>query len=318
MPQEISSDLINLFMAHLERGKPSYDRWLQMTRPSWLGWASVLYSVAFLSIGVASQLPCQLAISHLLFLVGQFTKKDPKYLHEKLPYCTWKPPRISERFSPSHLIGKILDFYMFVHRPVAIPNWSSRYWRLRTSEASGLRNSIASSTYKLVCILMGLAPMEESRPCVVTISNIHWSGSIARMNSIRDKGSPSRRPWACLIGTPGWPLSMIRKEVVLQIRAIMSCHRWPKPSLSNTSSTYSHQTLSKAFVISSLSNSICVFTWWKWFVPPLIYWKLSWILRPLIKALRLWDTSLSRCGASRFAKIFASSLTILCIILMGR
>jgi hypothetical protein len=61
------------------------------------------------------------------------------------PSCTWSWPTIVGMSIASHLIGKICDFCIFVHRSVAIPKCWSRCCRLDTSFAIGWRNSIASS-----------------------------------------------------------------------------------------------------------------------------------------------------------------------------
>jgi hypothetical protein len=47
-------------------------------------------------------------------------------------------------------------------------------------------------------------------------------------------------------------------NVVLQIRAMMSLHLWLNLNYCMTFNKYSHLTLSKAFAISSLRNSIGV------------------------------------------------------------
>jgi hypothetical protein len=91
---------------------------------------------------------------------------------------------------PSHQIGKISDFCTLVHRPVAVPKWLIMCWRLEISDAIGLRNSIASSTYKLVLTLIGSAPIGRRRPCLVAMSSSHCKGSMAKMKITGESRSP--------------------------------------------------------------------------------------------------------------------------------
>jgi hypothetical protein len=79
------------------------------------------------------------------------------------------------------------------------------------------------------------------------------------MNIIDDSGS------LCLtlvhvlyIGCPASLFSRMHDNVVLQIRAMMSLHLWLNLNYCMTFNKYSHLTLSKAFAISSLRNSIGV------------------------------------------------------------
>jgi hypothetical protein len=120
-----------------------------------------------------------------------------------------------------------------------------------------------------------------------------------------------RSPLACLIGCPGSPFSMILEVVVLQISDIISLHLGSNPRCCITSSRYSHLILSNSFAMSSLRRSMGVFALWKWFSTALTYWKLSWMVLPLMKALWLWETSLSMCWANLVAGILARILAVL-------
>jgi hypothetical protein len=103
---------------------------------------------------------------------------------------------------------------MLAHKPVVAPKWYKSSCKLSISAAIGLINSIASSAYKLIRILIGSAPIGVSNPCYVAMSSNLWSWSIASMNSIGDSGSPCLRSRACLIGLPGSLFNIIL-EVVL-------------------------------------------------------------------------------------------------------
>jgi hypothetical protein len=155
-------------------------------------------------------------------LIRPILKGRPRYLQGNCPYWTWNCLRVCGMSMPSHLMGKIWDFCMLVHRPVAIPNWWSKCCRLVTSTAIGLRKSIASSAYKLVRNFIRVAPIGVRRPCCVVMSNIFCKGSIANIKSMGESVSPCRRPRPCFMGLPGIPLSIIRDEMVLQISAIRS------------------------------------------------------------------------------------------------
>jgi hypothetical protein len=70
----------------------------------------------------------------------------------------------------------ISDFCTLMHSPVAFPNCCNRSWRLITSEAIGLRNSMTSSAYRLVLNLIRSSPIGLRRPCLVAMwLEIHWA-----------------------------------------------------------------------------------------------------------------------------------------------
>jgi hypothetical protein len=125
---------------------------------------------------------CPSSLLNLSILRGR-----PRYLHGNWPCWTWNCPSITGMSIPSHLIGKISDFCTLVHSHVAIPNQWSRCCRFDTSEAIGLRNSIASSAYKLVLNLIGPVPIGLRRPYCVAMSNIFWKGSIAKIKSMGER-----------------------------------------------------------------------------------------------------------------------------------
>jgi hypothetical protein len=93
---------------------------------------------------------------------------SPRYEQGKSPLCAWKSLRISGMLIPSHRIGYSADFRILVQRPEARPKRFRSCCRLVMSAAIGLRNRTASSAYRLVRILTGLA----SKPAFVALSEM--------------------------------------------------------------------------------------------------------------------------------------------------
>jgi hypothetical protein len=139
---------------------------------------------------------------------------------------------------------------------VASKECSSSCCRCITSDAIGLRNRTVPFAYRLVRFYTGSAPMGCNKPAWVAMSRSLYNGSIARMNSIDESGSPYRSPLPCLMGLLASPLRRIHDDVLLHTRAKISLHLCPNPNCSMISSKYSHCTLSKAFVMLNLRNNI--------------------------------------------------------------
>lgn len=163
-------------------------------------------------------------------------KGSPRYLQGNDPCLPWKVAVICNISISLHLIAKSSDFWRFVFTPVAFPKTSRMHHTCPTSVIVGLTNKAAASAYRLVLNFIGSAPMGFRIPACVALSKMRCRGSIARMNNIGDRGSPSRRPRRCLIGLPGIPLRRIRDIVLPHRREMMSRNRCPNPSFCNTSS----------------------------------------------------------------------------------
>jgi hypothetical protein len=76
-----------------------------------------------------------------------------------------------------------------------------------------------------------LDPFGDRIPCSVAFSNILRIGSIARMKSIGESGSPCLSPHWCHMGDPSKQLRMIRDEVDDQIKQMRSCQHCSNPNL---------------------------------------------------------------------------------------
>ena len=87
-----------------------------------------------------------------------------------------------------------------------------------------------------------------------------------------------------------------------------SRQRGPKPILASTSSRKGQETESKAFVMSSLRRILGYFWECKNLTVCCTNMKLSWIKRPLMKAVWLGETITLRRHANLLARIFVTSL----------
>jgi hypothetical protein len=128
-----------------------------------------------------------------------------------------------------HLIVMTLVFYRLVCRPVTAPNLRRRSLRFVTSELVGFRKMTASSTY-IKAQNLAVQPLSLLwRPRSVAICSSRCSGSMARMKSSGDNGSPCRRPRPCSIGSSGALLSITREVDVVSKATIQRCHLGGKP-----------------------------------------------------------------------------------------
>ena len=141
----------------------------------------------------------------------------------------------SSRFIFSQQIGYTALLLMLVSSPETAPKVVRMCKVSWTSSLAGFKKMAASSAYKLSLSLADLLVIGESAPSLVAKSNSRWSGSIARMNSIGDKGSPCRSPVLCLNHCPRPPFS--RTEVEADERSVEThaLHFCPKPNLERVS-----------------------------------------------------------------------------------
>jgi hypothetical protein len=100
----------------------------------------------------------------------------------------------------------------------------------------GFTKIAASSAYKEAFIPFDLGVIRFKTYLLAASWWIFWSGSIAKMKSMRDRGSPYQSPHSCLIGRSRLPLRRILDEEVAREMEIHSRHLDPNPNLSSTSS----------------------------------------------------------------------------------
>jgi hypothetical protein len=101
-----------------------------------------------------------------------------------------KPSKTSSRFIPLQLIGKISVFWRFVRSPEVYQKKSRISLRVARSCFLGLTKITALSAYKNVLIPFNLGVMWCITPLSVARWRNFWRGSIARMKSMGEIGSP--------------------------------------------------------------------------------------------------------------------------------
>ena len=99
----------------------------------------------------------------------------------------------------SNLIGKISVFPMFIVKPEHSPKVCKILLNLDRSLAVGAENIAASSAYREHLSFAVFGRIGWRKPLSAAISMMHWRGSIARMNSNGESGSPCLNPPACLM-----------------------------------------------------------------------------------------------------------------------
>jgi hypothetical protein len=130
-------------------------------------------------------------------------------------------------------------------------------------------------------------------PSCLAAQNSLPSTSITKMNSIGDNESPWRTPRLCLIVRPGWPLSKMRDEAEDNSSDIQRRHSALKP--------IAHDTVSKALEMSSFSSTFGILFFLRYTAARCTYLKLSWIVRPRMKAFWFAETSSASFCASLVA-----------------
>lgn len=127
----------------------------------------------------------------------------------------------------------------------------------------GWQNRTTSSAYREITGIdhrgCTCCRMPEVAACLIKRPKV----SITRMKSWGDSGSPCRRPRRCCIGGPGTPLIRIFVLVMESNTARESRNRLPKPYSRRTSNKKGHEMVSKAFAMSSLSNTLGERSWCK-------------------------------------------------------
>ena len=121
-------------------------------------------------------------------------------------------------------------------RPEKFPNaWRTVLIASRSS-FMGLMKMSASSAYMEILHLAAAEGKGERIPCCVANSSSRCRGSMARMKSMGDRGSPWRTPLPWLNLGPCWPFS---NTVEVAVRKRMDTHsrqRGPKPRACSSSS----------------------------------------------------------------------------------
>jgi hypothetical protein len=141
------------------------------------------------------------------------------------------------------------------------------------------------------------------QPSVLAASSMsRCSGSIARMKSICDSGSPCRKPLACFMRRLGTPLRRILKEDVASKVAIQSLHLCPKPNTCIVSGRKTQLTESKALDMSSLMKRDGRLALWRALITLWTYKKLSWMHLFFMKEFWHPDTHSFSLGASLLAR----------------
>jgi hypothetical protein len=124
--------------------------------------------------------------------------------------------------------------------------------------ASWAHEKVAPYAYKDVLIPFDLVEIWCNTPFSTVKCRILCRGSIARMKSMGEMGSPCLRPRSCLIGRPGIPFKWILEEEV-KARLIQFLHLASKPNLSSTFIKYAHEIESKALAMSNLRKRAGIF-----------------------------------------------------------
>jgi hypothetical protein len=132
-----------------------------------------------------------------------------------------------------------------------VPNSCRMVVVASSSSLVGLMKIAASSTYIEVFHLAAARGSLERTPCYVAMSISRCSGSMARMKSMGERGSPCRTPLLWLKAGPCCPLSSTFDEAVRKRIESHSRHRGPKLNAYRTSNMQGQLTASKALCISS-------------------------------------------------------------------
>ena len=151
---------------------------------------------------------------------------------------------------------------MLILRPVTFPNFSKMSINFCTSSRLGCRKIAASSAYKDSLRRDCLPLSGDNCPSSVAKSRIRCKVSMAKMKSYGERGSPCRKPRLCLIEGPEIPLRSTVDDEEVSINASQLRQCGLKLRCCSSSKRYSHETVSKALVISSLKRSAGVRVRW--------------------------------------------------------
>lgn len=226
-------------------------------------------------------------------------------------WATWAASSEAQRIRAATLFRK------FTCRSEARPKRRRISFTAMISPGEGWQSRITSSAYREItgmvrrgwscCSTRGSTARRKSRPSVST----------AKTKSCGDTGSPLRSPHRCQNVGPGVPF---KRTLVLaddNRRAIQSRKRLPKMWRRKTSKRNVHETESKARAKSSLSCTRGAPSWCRSRADWRTRTKLSWRLRPGMKAFWTLLTSLLSLGARRSDNTFARILATRWMRLMG-
>jgi hypothetical protein len=137
-------------------------------------------------------------------------------------------------------------------RPEHSPKKFSILYNRWSSDDAGSEKIAASSAYSehLSCADFGRTGL--STPFCAANSIIHCNGSMARINSNGESGSPCHKSLACLIPLVGWPFTNTFEDDVPSSADTQSLHLVLNPRACITSRRNVHPMESNAFDISSL------------------------------------------------------------------
>lgn len=114
----------------------------------------------------------------------------PRYLPGKLAILAGKSAKTFARSIPSHLIGKASDLDTFVMRPLASPKSCKSAELVTISSFWGLAKMPMSSAHKEILQRTERAPTGRRRPHSSARRRMTWRGSMAKMKSSGERGSP--------------------------------------------------------------------------------------------------------------------------------
>jgi hypothetical protein len=171
-------------------------------------------------------------------------------------YSTWS------RFIVEHHIGTTLLLLMLILSLVASPKCLIISISVSATSFTGLMKTATSSAYRDSHSRVVPSWRGDMSPSFVALWRIYHNESMARIRRKGDRGPPCLRPLLCLNQSPLLPFCPTADGDDASIRLIQFLHFGGKPLLCNSSSRYSQEMVSNAFVISSLNNRAGTFLRW--------------------------------------------------------